>query len=243
MNTGKWGVAILLAAFLGSGFRSANPATVAGVVSAPDQQAQPQAAQQSSDQTQGQKKDQKQEDPLAEASRRAREQKKQQPKAAKVWDNDNIPSTPGSISVVGEPSGPGETTEKTISEKTESQPSTGTAASSETNASSQNSGQASTDEERKAELRKELAQAKEHLESISTDLDILSRKYVLDQQTFYGKTDYSSDTEGAVKLKVEESQIASKKQEVADAQKQVDDLTAKLKELEGEPAKPTGSSQ
>jgi hypothetical protein len=242
MNTGKWGVAILLSSFLGSGFATANPATLGGVAFSPDQQAQPQAAQ-SSDQTQSQKKDQKQEDPLAEASRRAREQKKQQPKAAKVWDNDNIPTTPGSISVVGESSATGETAEKTISEKTASQSGTGTAASSETNASSQNSGQASRDKERKAELTKELAQAKEHLQSISTDLDILSRKYVLDQQTYYGKTDYSSDTEGAVKLQVEESQIASKKQEVADAQKQIDDLTAKLKELEGEPAKPNSTQQ
>lgn len=204
------------------------------------------ARQQSTGQTTAQsdqKQDQKQQDPLAEASRRAREQKKQQPKAARTWDNDNIPTTPDLISVVGESSSTGETPEKTASEKTTSQSNSGAAGNSEKNASSQNSGQGGTAEQRKAALTKQLAQAKERLQSLSTDLDILSRKYTLDQQTYYSKPDYSSDTEGAVKLKVEESQITSKKQEVADAQKKVDDLTAQLKELETEPATPATNPQ
>ena len=46
--------------------------------------------------------DQQQSDSLAAAARRARDQKKDQSKPAKVWDNDNIPTKPGnSISVVG----------------------------------------------------------------------------------------------------------------------------------------------
>src|SRR5262249_57460 len=45
------------------------------------------------------------EDPsnVADAARRAREQKKeQQPKPAKVWDNDTIPKTPSEVNVVGQ---------------------------------------------------------------------------------------------------------------------------------------------
>lgn len=44
-------------------------------------------------------------DPLAAAARKAREQRKEAPKAAKVFDNDNLP-TAGGISTVGEASAP-----------------------------------------------------------------------------------------------------------------------------------------
>jgi type I restriction-modification system DNA methylase subunit len=218
MNIAKWGVVLLLAW----------PAGMAA-----DQQ---QSAPQTTAQTADQKQDQKQEDPLAAAARRAREQKKQQPKAAKVFDNDSIPKTPGSISVVGESSSATQTAAAT-GEKAETPM---TEAGAQAPGGEKPSG---TDEERKAELEKELADAKEHLKTVATDLDILTRKYALDQQTYYGKSGYSSDREGAAALKVEESDIASKKQEVADAQKKVDDLTAKLKELESESAKPASTPQ
>ena len=44
------------------------------------------------------------EDPsnVADAARRAREQKKEQPKPARVWDNDTIPKKPGEVSVIGQ---------------------------------------------------------------------------------------------------------------------------------------------
>ncbi len=43
------------------------------------------------------------EDPsnVADAARRTRDQKKEQSKSAKVWDNDTIPKTPGAVSVIG----------------------------------------------------------------------------------------------------------------------------------------------
>ncbi|MGB9242205.1 MAG: hypothetical protein WCC03_02550 [Candidatus Acidiferrales bacterium] len=43
------------------------------------------------------------EDPsnVADAARRTRDQKKEQSKPAKVWDNDTIPKTPGAVSVIG----------------------------------------------------------------------------------------------------------------------------------------------
>ena len=39
---------------------------------------------------------------VADAARHAREQKKEQARTAKVWDNDTIPKTPGAVSVVGQ---------------------------------------------------------------------------------------------------------------------------------------------
>src|SRR5579863_2999262 len=40
-------------------------------------------------------------DPLVEAARKAREAQKNAPKASAVFTNDNIPATPGAVSVVG----------------------------------------------------------------------------------------------------------------------------------------------
>lgn len=231
MNIGKWGLLLLVA----------GPCTAYALPGhhGPGQQ---QTAQQSSDQTQRQSQGQAQTDALAEAARRAREQKKQEPKAAKVWDNDNIPTTPGSISILGESGSLDQTGANSSAAKQEKPSETeGAAAKGENNAGSGASAQ--DVEEQKAALTKQLEKAKEHLQSVSTDLDILSRKYALDQQMYYGKPDYSSDAEGAAVLKAEEGQIASKKEEVADAQKQVDDLTAKLKELEEEPANQTNAPQ
>jgi hypothetical protein len=50
------------------------------------------------------------EDPsnVADAARRARDQKKEQSKSAKVWDNDTIPKTPGAVSVVGQAAAEGD---------------------------------------------------------------------------------------------------------------------------------------
>ncbi len=66
---------------------------------AQEPQSQPQSLPQ---QAQPQTQSPPQHDALAEAARKAREQRKNLPKAAKVYDNDNIPRNPGSVSVVGE---------------------------------------------------------------------------------------------------------------------------------------------
>jgi hypothetical protein len=191
-------------------------------LAAAQQSSQPQPAQQ---QSQGQEESQQQ-DPLAAAARRAREQKKDQPRPAKVWDNDNIPKSPEQISILGEPAPSSENAAKPADQ------------SAAPSAAKEPEESAASIEERKAALQKELDQAKAHLKSVTTDLDIASRTYQLDQQTFYSNPNYSSDTQGADKLKNEESDIDAKKQEVADLQKNVDDLTSKLQELESEASKP-----
>jgi hypothetical protein len=51
-----------------------------------------------------------QQDSLVTAARKAREQKKETPKAAKVFDNDSIPTTGGVSTVGGAPAQPGDNT-------------------------------------------------------------------------------------------------------------------------------------
>lgn len=171
---------------------------------------------QSGQSTQAQASDQKQDDSLAAAARRAREQKKDAPKTTKVWDNENMPSKPDGISVIDE-SGSG-------SSNAEQSATPAATTSNAPNAAKDSA----TDAREKAALTAELAEAKEHLASLTTDLDILTRKYGLDQQMYYSKTDYASDKDGAAKLKAEEDDMGAKKEEIEAAQKKIDELTSKL---------------
>lgn len=179
-------------------------------------QQQSSESSQSGQATQAQASDQKQDDSLGAAARRAREQKKEAPKTTKVWDNENIPSKPDGISVIGE-SGSG-------SGNAEQSAAPAATTSNAPNAAKDSAAEA----HEKAALTAELAEAKEHLQSVTTDLDILTRKYGLDQQMYYSKPDYASDKDGAAKLKAEEDDMGAKKQEIEAAQKKVDELTAKL---------------
>ena len=73
-------------------------------VAAAQQSSQTQApAQSSSSQTAQSNTSSSQESPLAAAARRAREERKEQTpaKTSRVWDNDNIPTIPSNLNVVG----------------------------------------------------------------------------------------------------------------------------------------------
>jgi hypothetical protein len=189
MKLAKWGLAILLVS------------PIAMVSAAPAQ---------SQDSTQSGQ----QQDALAAAARRAREQKKDQPKAAKVWDNDNIPSGSGAVSVVGD-SGESAATPSDQGAQSQDQ----TASSTESNQQAQPA--AAKDQAAKSA---ELDSDQQQLKSLKTDLDIAQRKLVLDQQMYYGKPDYSSDKAGAAALKDEQDQIDAKQQQIDDLQKQIDAL-------------------
>jgi hypothetical protein len=166
----------------------------------------PIAARQS--QTQTPPASDRQQDSLAAAARRARQVRKDEPKPTKVWDNDSLASSPGVISVVGQPAAP--------------------ATSSAPAGEAKSAPGGSSPAEKKSAIEADLNAAKANLQSLKVDLDILQRKYALDQQTYYGKPDYSSDTAGAAALADEKNQIDSKQQEVTDAEKKVADLQAQL---------------
>jgi hypothetical protein len=168
-------------------------------------------------------------DPVAEAARRAREQKQQQAKATKVWNNDNIPKNPDGLSVIGQAT-------------PESQP---TSADSSANAQKP---AASGDEKKtaapaaaaqKSAIESDLAAAKEQLQTLQNDLDILQRKYTLDQQMFYGKPNYAADKAGAASLQDEQDQIDAKQQEMIAAQQKIADLQAKLNAASPAPSSET----
>jgi hypothetical protein len=158
---------------------------------------------------------QPQDDALADAARRAQAEKKSQPAPQKVWTTEDIPKTPGDISIVGIVAPP-PATDKAGSGTTTP------AAASDKAAKPAGSGRS------RATIQAELDAAKLDLNTATTDLDILTRKHTLDSQSYYGKPNYSSDTEGAAQLKDEQDEIDAKKQQVDDVQKKVDDLQEEL---------------
>lgn len=211
---GKW-VAVLLLA---------SPAGIAAAQQPPSSKPDRQQSQE-----QAQSKDQQ--DALAAAARRAREQQKNQPRATKVWDNDNLPPTGLAVSVVGTGSTAAASDQGPAGSGTDARQNGSTAA------------KVASTKDQKADLQKQLGDAKAHLKIVQTDLDIATRTHQLDQQTFYSNPDHDSDTAGATKLKNEQSDVDAKKQEVADAQKAIDDLNAKLQDLESENAKSSNRPQ
>jgi hypothetical protein len=157
-------------------------------------------------------------DPVAEAARRAREQK-------------NIPKTNG-VSVVGET--PAEAGAPAGDAGSGANPAAAPGVAPNGGAAGA-AGQPATPE-KTAAIAAELATAKEQLKSLQTDLDIAQRKYALDEQTYLSNPQHQDDVAGASQLKDEEDQIAAKQQEIADSQKKVDEIQARLTAAASAPA-------
>ncbi len=153
---------------------------------------------------------QQQDDSVAAAARRAQEKKAQQASAtkpAKVWDNDNLPDTPGAINVIGQ----------------------GTPAPAAGNdAAAPPAESAATSAANKSALEGSLASAKASLANLKADLDVAQRKYVMDQSTYYGKTNYAADRDGAAALASEKADIDDKQEQVTAAEKQLAELQSKV---------------
>jgi hypothetical protein len=169
-------------------------------------------------------------DTLAAAAKRAREDKPDQAKTARVWDNDNIPKAGHAISVIGQKD---EAAADGTVDAAAGAPANGPAAAGASGAP-ENAGKGG------GHLHAQVDAAKEKLASLRTDLELMQRTLVLDSQQYYGKPDYSNDSEGARKLQDEQAQIAAKQQSIEDVEKQIADLESRLNdspESENPPAK------
>jgi DNA repair exonuclease SbcCD ATPase subunit len=151
-----------------------------------------------------------QDDSIAAAARRAQEKKAQQASAtkpAKVWDNDNLPDTPGGVSVVGQ-----DTSAPAAGNDAATPPAESAAKAAAT----------------KSALEGSLNSAKSRLADLKADLDVAQRKYAMDQSTFYGTTNYASDRDGAAALASEKAGIDDKQEQVAAAEKELAELQSKI---------------
>lgn len=148
---------------------------------------------------------------VAEAARKAREQKKNAAKPVKTVTNDDLPKAPVADSglAAAKASDP-------AAAKPED-PSTTPAAPA---ANDEKTKQKKADDQAALELaKKDLAQA-------ATELDVLQRKAALDSDVYYSKPGYQSDTAGKANLDAEAQQISDKKQAVDALKAHVAELQA-----------------
>ncbi|MHB8484847.1 MAG: hypothetical protein ACYDCM_03805 [Candidatus Acidiferrales bacterium] len=160
---------------------------------------------------------------VAEAARKAQEKEKEAPRAKTVWTNDNIPNTPGGVSVVGQPAPSSSSTAATSTEP----------APEPANAKAPSEADKEKLAAERAKASSDLEDARKQLDGLKTDLDIAQREYNLDAAQLYSTPDYSKDQQGQAKVDAEKATIAVKQQAVDAAQKKVDDLEKLLKSLGG----------
>jgi hypothetical protein len=154
-----------------------------------------------------------QEQSVAEAARKAREQKKTPAKPSTVITNDTLkPATPETV--------------QNATAATETMPGTNATAGSDAKADA-----AKAAEPAKEPTEEEIAKKKAKIEALKQDIadkaqevDLQQRALALANESYYSRPDFSKDPAGKAKLDAMQSDLAEKQGELAE-------LKAKLKEL------------
>ena len=170
--------------------------------STPAKAAQTPAPQEPSAAT-GQKTGQAQQGSLADAARKARENKKGESQTPKVWDNDNIPSTQGTLNVVG------------------------SAKEASTSGDKAGSGAASGNDEttwrkRFAEARAKIADDQQNLDLLQRDMGRLDVQYYSDpvkaEQQQYSRGDINNQK---AKIDAAQKKLATDRQALSDMEEEL----------------------
>jgi len=149
---------------------------------------------------------------VAEAARKAREQKKASAKPATVITNDTLqPATPATV--------------QNATAATESMPGTN-AASTDTTADAATAAQTAKgpSEDEIAKKKAKIEALKQEIADKAKEADLQQRLLALANEGYYSRPDFSKDPDGKAKLDAMQSDLAQKKDDLAQ-------LKAKLKEL------------
>lgn len=157
---------------------------------------------------------------VAEAARKAKEQKKSATKDARVITDDTIRLRPASAdSGAAPPAG----TVVTSTPSADAAPSSSTAQSSASAAADKAAPQGvpEADSKKKEEQSAEVAKAKDVLAQAQAQLDVLKRELSLDSDNFFSNPDYSHDASGKAKLDELQKMIGDKQISVEDLKQQL----------------------
>jgi hypothetical protein len=153
---------------------------------------------------------------VAEAARRAQEQKKSTPKSPKVITNDNLPAAP-------KPDATTSSGTQTPDAATQSAPAADAAAVPA----------AATDAKvGDAAANPEVAALKRQIADQQKEVDLLLRLHALDQDAFLANPDHAKDPQGRAKLDTQQEEIHAKVTELAALKAKLDAIAP------GESAKP-----
>jgi hypothetical protein len=177
---------------------------------------------------------------VADAARRAQEQKKSTPKSVKVITNENIPGAPKPDATQPTPSPDAVTQIPLTTEATPRAPTAATAATS-TDADQPATGAAAapatatTDAKTPADnaaANPEVAALKRQITDQQRAVDLLLRLHSLDQDAFLSNPDHAKDPQGKAKLDAQGEEIRAKVAAVAALKAKLDAIAP------GESAKP-----
>ena len=154
-----------------------------------------------------------QEESVAEAARKAREQKKAPAKPSTVITNDTLkPATPGTV--------------QDATAAIERMPGTSATTSNDaaTDATTAAAPAKESSEEEIAKKKAEIEALKQQIADKAKEVDLQQRTLALENESYYSRPDFSKDPAGKAKLDAIQSDLAQKKDELAQ-------LKAKLKDL------------
>jgi hypothetical protein len=162
---------------------------------------------------------------VAEAARRAQEQKKSTPKSPKVITNDNLPSAPkpDATAAAGTQPAPSQLVNTTEAAQPASADTTPALA-----AAADGKGPAPDN----AAANPEVVALKRQIADQQKELDLLLRLYALDQDAFLANPDHAKDPQGKAKLDTQQEEIHAKVAELAALKAKLDAI------VPGESAKP-----
>jgi hypothetical protein len=167
-------------------------------------------------------------DPVADAARKAREQKKEAPKPKKVYTNEDLGSGGGSTAPAAAPAAAAPNTDANANakENPDGQPN-GDNASTDSKA-----GAGKSDEEK---WRKRFQEARANLADAEKELDILQREAQKAQVQYYSDPTKAMNEQLTRKdVNEKDSQIAAKKQDIAKLKQKLSDMEDELRRSGGE---------
>jgi hypothetical protein len=159
---------------------------------------------------------------VAEAARKAKEQKKGAAKDAKVITDDTIHLRPASADSGAPPSG----TVVTSAPAGEATPRTDSAVPAPDSTLAKAPAPV-VDAKNKEVQDAEVAKAKELLAQVQAELDVLKRELALDSDNYFSNADYAHDKAGKAKLDDVQKMIGDKQVSVEELKRQLADLLQK----------------
>jgi len=161
---------------------------------------------------------------VAEAARRAREQKKAAAKPVRTLSNDDLPAAPVSGAKAAE------------AQVNRAKAEDNALATSDANQAPAAPVNDERTKEKNAENAAALERAKKELAQAEHELDVTQRKAALDSDAYYSKPDFANDKDGKANLDAEAQQISDKKQAIESIKAHIAELQALLGEAA--PAEP-----
>ncbi|MFI5057826.1 MAG: hypothetical protein ACHQLQ_06545 [Candidatus Acidiferrales bacterium] len=147
---------------------------------------------------------------VADAARRAREQKKKSEKPARVISDDNLKPAPTAPAAAAPSAARARSSEELPPAPLEMAPQSQAASAP----AAPPAEAAPPEKKESSENSAEAASTKAQLEDLQKELDLLQREIPLARDNFYSKPDYAHDTAGKAKLDALMQQLTGKQQDV-----------------------------